>query len=55
MFKVEGKKKEVIDLSQFSSKEELNKLAKICEKLNYVFKKNKNENDKNEEQHSLKK
>lgn len=50
----ETKEKEV-DLTQLSAKEELSKIAEICKKLNYIFKKNNPENDKKSEEPSLKK
>lgn len=49
-------KKEIIDLSQKSSQEGLNKMAQICQKLNYIFEKEKTEkkaSNKNEKSKSL--
>ena len=41
--------KDKIDLSKLSSQEELSKVAKICDKLNYLFdKKRKNTQEKEE-------
>lgn len=48
-------KKEIIDLTQLSPKEELTKIAEICEKLNYIFEKTDLDSDKKEEEPLLKK
>ncbi len=46
---MEEKKKEEIDLSKLTSKEELSKIAEICKKLNYIFNNNESVKESSEE------
>lgn len=46
---MEEKKKEEIDLSKLTPKEELSKIAEICKKLNYIFNNNESVKESLEE------
>lgn len=51
----EKKQEKVVDLTKVSTKEELTKIAEICEKLNYIFSKNKKGKEGEEKAPILKK